>query len=277
MYYKKPLKFFFYKSSFGDKTIIMIELFFWLFAMLLASIVTRSWYRRTHTPGFKVIFNIIAFVGVFVHEMAHFILSNMFGVKTGKIRVNYRSRSKISVAPHGSVSVPEFERNSFIQTFVISFAPLFVSTFLFLFCLDIIIRIQTELWIKIVALVFSISLFIGSEPSGQDVRLVGMTFNRNPRYSLCQIFLVVLSGLIVWIFVDLYFISLPFEVLYYIEYFMFVALFYYCLKIAFWILGKIFKGLSAAYRRSTISSPKFLTRKRRFKEFKKQKEKEAQW
>ena len=175
------------------------------------------------------------------------------------------------------MSSPEFERNSFLQTFVSSFAPLFVSTFLFLFCLDIILHIQTELWIKIAALVFSISLFIGSGPSGQDVRLVGVTFKRNPNYSLFQIFLVVLSGVLVWIFVDLYFISLPFEVLYYIEYFIFVALFYYCLKIVFWIIGKIIKGISGLYGKSTISSPKYLTRKRRFKEFRKAKEKEAQW
>ena len=277
MYYKKPLKFFFYKSSFYNRTAIMIELYLWFFTMLIASIVTRSWYRHIHTPGIKVAFNVIAFIGVFVHEMAHFILCNMFGVKTGKIRVKYRSNNKIRVAPHGSVGVPEFERNSFIQTFVISFAPLFVSTFLFLFCLDIIFRIQIELWIKLVALLFSISLFFGSEPSGQDVRLVGVTFKRNPNYSLFQIFLIVLSGVFVWIFVDLYFISLPFEVLYYIEYFIFVALFYYCLKIVFWVMGKIIKGIRATYGKSIVSSPKLLTRKRRFKEFRKQKEKEAQW
>lgn len=255
----------------------MIELFFWLFAMLLASIVAKSWYRRIHTPGFKVVFNVIAFIGVFIHEVAHYTVGSLFGVKKKNFRVKYRSDDKIRVSPHGSVTSPEFERNSFLQTFVSSFAPLFVSTFLFLFCLDIIFRIQTELWIKIVALVFSISLFIGSEPSGQDVKLVGITFNKNPRYSLYQIFLVVLSGVIVWLFVDLYFISLPFEVLYYIEYFIIVALFYYCIKLVFWIIGKILKGIRTAYGKSMTSSPKFLTRKRRFKEFKKQKEKEAQW
>lgn len=255
----------------------MIELFFWLFAMLLASIVANSWYRRIHTPGFKVMFNIIAFIGVFIHEIAHYTIGSLFGVKKTNIRVKYRSPDTNKVSPHGSVSNPEFERNSFLQTFVSSFAPLFVSTFLFLFCLDIIFRIQTELWIKIVAIVFSISLFIGSKPSGQDVKMIGMTFKRNPNYSLFQIFLVVLSGIFVWIFVDLYLISLPFEVLYYIEYFIIVGLFYYCLKLVFWIIGQIFKGLRAAFGNSVNSSPKFLTRKRRFKEFKKQKEKEAQW
>ncbi len=277
MYYKKPLKFFFYKSSFCNRTTIMIELFFWLFAMLLASIVTNSWYRHIHTPGFKMAFNIIVFIGVFVHEMAHYTIGSLLGVKKTNIRVRYHIKDTNIVSPNGSVSNPEFERNSFLQTFISSFAPLFVSTFLFLFCLDIILHIQTELWIKIVALVFSISLFIGSGPSGQDVKLVGLTFNIKPSYSLYQIFLVLLSGLLVWVFIDLYFITLPFEVLYYIEYFIFVALCYYCLKSVIWFFGKIIKAISRLYGKSTTSSPKYLTLRRRFKDFRKEKEKEAQW
>jgi hypothetical protein len=255
----------------------MIELFFWFFAMLLASFVTSSWYRRIHTPGFKVAFDMLVFIGVFVHEIAHYTIGSLLGVKKTNLKIRYHIKGTDIVAPNGSVTNPEFERNSFLQTFVSSFAPLFVSTFLFLFCLDLILHIQTELWIKLVALVFSISLFIGSGPSGQDVKLVGVTFRINPRYSLFQIFLVLLSGLLVWIFIDLYFIILPFEVLYYIEYFMFIALFYYCFKIMIWIVGKISKAIIGVYGRNTTSSPKHLTRKRRFKEFRKEKEKEAQW
>jgi len=255
----------------------MIELYLWLFTMLLASIVTSSWYRRIHTPGYQVVFNIIAFIGIFVHEMAHYILGNLFGVKTGKVKVNYRGYDKKMVAPHGSVGVPEFEKNSFVQMFVISFAPLFVSTFLFMFCLDVIFRIQTENWVKVVAIVFCVSLFVGSEPSGQDVKLVGIVFNKDPSYSLYQIFLVMLSGILVWLFVDLYFISLPFEVLYYIEYFLFLALFYYCLKLSFWGLGKLYKIIRKIFKKTMISSPKALTRRRRFQKFRKVEEKEAQW
>lgn len=81
----------------------MIELYLWLIAMLLASIVTQAWYRRTHTPGFKFFFNVIVFIGVFVHEMAHYTLVVLFGAKRGKFRVKYRSGDKTRVSPHGSV------------------------------------------------------------------------------------------------------------------------------------------------------------------------------
>ncbi len=245
--------------------------------MLLISTIAKSFYRRAHTPGFKTFFDIIAFIGVFVHELAHYTLGTLFGAKMGKITVRYRNRKVSRISPHGWVDNPEYERQSFIQAFMISFAPLFVSTFLFMFCLDIIFHIQAEIWIKLIAVLFCVSLLIGSEPSGQDVKLVGRKFNTDPRYSLYQICLVVLSMVLVWLFVDLYFIILPFEVLYYIEYFLFVALFYYTLKFVFWVIGKIIKGIRTKLGKGDISSPMFLSRKRRFKEFKKQKEKEAQW
>jgi hypothetical protein len=243
--------------------------------MLIVSITVQSWYRRTHTPGLKTFLHVLAFVGVFVHEVAHYTLNILFGVKTGKIKVKYRSENKGRVAPHGSVGLPEFERNSFLQTFIGSVAPLFISTFLFLFCLDIIFNLETEAWVDVVATVFCVSLFIGSEPSSQDMRLIGITFRKDPRYSFYQIALVVVSGLFVWLFVDLYLIYLPFEVLYYVEYFLFVILFYFVLKTTFWIISSCFSAL----KRSKLPSIRLLTRKRRFKMFapRKLKEKEAQW
>ena len=255
----------------------MLDLYLWLFFMLVVSIGVQSIGRLIRSRGVKIFFFMLAFVGIFVHEMAHLIVSNLFGVKTGRVRVKYFSDDKMRISPHGSVNLPEFERNSFVQTLVISVAPLIVSTFLFLFCLDIVYNIKTEPWIDIIAIFFIVSLFIGSEPSGQDMRLIGFTFKKNPRYSLYQIFLIVVSGLFVLIFVDLYFISLPFEVLYYIEYFIFVALLYFCFKCTFWVIGKVTSAVGSKINKTNVSNPKFLTRKRRFKDFRKEKEKKAQW
>ena len=238
----------------------MLDLFLWLFLMLIFSIGVKAWYRRAHTPGFKTFLHVLAFVGVFVHEVAHYTFCVLFSVKTGNFRVKYRSEDKFRVAPHGSVGTPELARNSFLQTFAISVAPLLVSTFLFLFCLDVVFNIETDPWVNVVAIFFCVSLMIGSEPSGQDMRLIGVTFRRDQRYSLYQIALVVASGAIVWFFVDLYFISLPFEVLYYIEYFLFVVLGYFLLKIVVSIFVRIFRSL----KKSRFPSIRGLTRKRRF-------------
>jgi len=240
---------------------MLLDVFFWLFLILLFSIGVRKWYGRVHTPGLRAFVNVLAFVGVFVHEVSHYALNVLFGVKIGKFRVKFRSEDKTMVSPHGSVGLPEFERHSFLQTFVGSVAPLFVSTFLFLFCLDVIFNIQTEAWVNVVAAVFCVSLLIGSKPSGQDMKLIGMTFKIDPRYSLFQIALIVVSGLTVWLFVDLYFISLPFEVLYYVEYFLLVVLVYFLLRIVVFIFVSIFR----TFVKPKYPSVKQLTRKRRFK------------
>ena len=255
----------------------MIELFLWLLFMLIWSMVAEALYRRAHTPGYKTTINLLRFVGVFVHEVAHYMLATLFGVKTGKIRVKYRSEDKSRIAIHGSVGLPEFERHSLLQTFAIGFAPVLVSTFLFMFCLDVIFTIQTELWVKVAAAVFGVSLLLGLEPSGQDIKLIGKTFQIDPRYSAYQICLLVIAGVLVWLFVDLYFFVLPFEVLYYIAYFMVLTFFYFALKGAFWMVGKSAKGIVKKMGKVQVSSPKFFTRKRRFKHIKDPNEREVQW
>ena len=239
--------------------------------------VGRVIYRYAHTPGYKAAFNVIAFVGVFVHEVAHYTVALILGAKPEKMSVKYRSEEKTRVAPHGSVSFPEFGRNSLLQTFAISFAPLLVSTFLFMFCLDVIFNIQVDLWVKAVTVVFCISLVIGLKPSGRDVKNIGLSFQIDPRYSAYQIFLLVLSGALIWFFVDLYIFVLPFEVLYYIAYFLVLTFLYFALKGAFWMVGKSIKGIAKKMGKMNVSNPKFLTRRRRFKHMEDPNEREVQW
>jgi len=239
--------------------------------------LARTFYGFARTPGYKAFINVLAFIGIAVHEVAHYTLGTLFGANPSKMRVKYRSDDKSIVAPHGSVKFPEIQRSSLLQIFTISFAPLLVSTFLLMFCLDVIFNIQTELWVKVVAIVFSISLIIGSEPSGQDIKQIGYSFQRDPRYSTYQIFLLVLSGVLVWLFVDIYYFALPFEVLYYIGYFIVLTSFYFALKGIFWIGGRTVKGIAKKMGKVQVASPKFLTRRRRFKHVKDPNEREVQW
>lgn len=254
----------------------MIMLFIWFFVLLAFSTAIRALYRIAHTPVYKWVFAVVAFVGVFVHEVAHYTVSVIVGGNPGGMRVKFRSEDKTRISVHGSVSNPEFERQSVLQAFAISFAPLLVGTLLFMFCLDVIFNIQTELLVKVIATVFCVSLVIGLRPSGQDLKVVGYAYNNDPRYSLYQIFLLILSGGIVWLFVDLYFIILPFEVLYYAGYLLIVVVFYFGLKGVFWLTGRILGKVAKKLGKAQISSPKFLTRKRRFKYEKDPNEREVQ-
>ena len=255
----------------------MIKLFLWFLCILLCSMVAEAFYRHAHTPGYKTTVNVLRFVGVAVHEVAHYTLAIIFGTKPGKVRVKYRSEITDSINPHGSMAIKEFDRHSLLQTFAIGFAPLLVSTFLFMFCLDIIFTLQTDLWVKVAAAVFGGSLLLGLVPSGQDIRLIGTTFQKDPRYSVYQIFLLLFAGVFVWLFVDLYFFVLPFEVLYYIAYFIVLTTFYYGLKGTFWIFGKLFQSIAKKMGKMQVSSPKFLTQRRRFKHINDPNEREVQW
>jgi hypothetical protein len=89
--------------------------------------------------------------------------------------------------------------------------------------------------------------------------------------------LLVISGVLIWVFIDLYFFVLPFEVLYYVAYFLVLTFFYFALKGAFWIVGKSIKGLANKMGKVQVSSPKIFTRKRRFKHVKDPNEREVQW
>jgi len=255
----------------------MIKLFLWFLFILLCSMVAEAFYRHAHTPGYKTTVNLLRFIGVAVHELAHYTLATIFGTNPGKVRIKYRSEVTTGVNPHGSMVNNEFDRHSLLQTFTIGFAPLLVSTFLFMFCLDLIFTIQTDLWVKVAAVVFGGSLLLGLVPSGQDIRLIGKTFQKDPRYSVYQIFLLVLAGVFVWLFVDLYFFVLPFEVLYYIAYFLVLTFFYFALKGAFWMVGKSAKGIAKKLGKVQVSSPKLFTRKRRFKHVNDPNEREVQW
>jgi hypothetical protein len=129
----------------------------------------------------------------------------------------------------------------------------------------------------VVAIAFGVSLLIGLEPSGQDIKMIGWSFQNDPRYSLYQIFLLVLSGVLVWLFVDVYYFVLPFEVLYYVEYFIVLTAFYFGLKGGFWIVSKIAHWIVEKMGNTHVSSSKFLTRRRRFKHIEDPNEREVQW
>ena len=135
---------------------------------------------------------------------------------------------------------------------------------------------MAELIVKVVALILCISLVIGSKPSNQDFKVIGYAYKNDPRYSAYQIFLLLFSGLLVWLFVDVYFLILPFEVMYYAEYLLIIIIFYFGLKIMFLLAGRITGKIAKKLGKAQISSPKFLTRKRRFKYEKDPNEREVQ-
>ncbi len=196
----------------------LVPVFGWFFGILVTSLAICIWYRHIKTTILKVLFDIILFIGVTIHECAHACLLLSMRIMPTSFSVRYHSRFTGRASPHGEVGFRSSDelQMSFLQGFLVSLAPLFVSTFLFLFMLDIIYNMNSTDEMKIVAGIVAGSLLLGSAPSGADINTMMMMFKRRPEYSLYQVLIAGISILLVVLYIDISFLVLPFEVLYYI-------------------------------------------------------------
>ena len=222
----------------------MFEILMWFPIFLLAGYVCEKLLWRDIGP-FKYVVYCLAFVGVVIHEICHFIMSLLVGVQPRAISVKFKSETTDRVAPHGYVDVGE-KKKSFMQAFLIGFAPLFFSTWLFFLCLYVIffdpdlngsISSDTVPFVVLGCGFLCVSLLIGLTPSRADLGVIGKAFNEDVGYSLYQIGLVVLSGFLVWLYLISFEIALVLDVVYYVL----VFLFYYGLKYFILFVRKLLK------------------------------------
>lgn len=234
----------------------LVDMLFWFFIIWFISLGCRELYVRS--SSFKrAIFNVIAFIGVFVHELGHTLMCILFRVPFTGFSVRIRQGNKIS--PHGRVTLKNPNRNSFLQDFMVTFGPLFLSTWVFLLCLDMIWVQGVDIVIGILLIGIMVSVVFGASPSRPDLNGMFHAYSNNPSYSTYQLLLAVLSIIIVYFTIDFpAIIYLPMELFYYIVVFFTVVFVYYLLKYFFRLISHILKK---AFKIS-ITSTKRLTRRR---------------
>jgi hypothetical protein len=198
--------------------ITLLAVFGWFVAILILSTLMVNIYRHVRTAEFKFVLDIVLFIGVVIHELAHACTMLCVGIVPKSFAIRYRSPYSGRAAPHGGVGYKDSDdlKLTFMQGLLVSLAPLFSSTFIFLFMLDIIFNTDSPVIIKVIAVIIMISVIIGSYPSNADLNGLMGNFSNRPTYSLYQISLAVFSVLIVVFAVDLTFLKFPFEVFYYI-------------------------------------------------------------
>ena len=196
----------------------LLAVFGWFVAILILSTLMVNIYRQVRTPEIKLVLDAVLFIGVVIHELAHACTMFCIGVIPNSFSIRYRSPYTGRAAPHGRVGMNERDalKLTFMQGLLVSLAPLFASTFIFLFMLDVIFNTNSTAMIKIFAVIVMISVILGSYPSNADLNGLMWNFSNRPKYSLYQASLTILSVLIVAFTVDLSFLKLPFEVMYYI-------------------------------------------------------------
>ena len=215
---------------------------------------------------------IFAFVGVFIHELCHFIMCKIANVPTKGIVVKYKSRYSNRAGPHGRVKLERHDKVSFLQGLLVALAPLYLSTWFIFALFNVYYLPNLDIFIPIITALLIFSLLIGASPSNPDFRVMYFSIGRAPLYTLYQILLILISGILIWYLEVSSIIFIQFDYVY----FILVFIGYYAFKYGFQGISLIIIGL----RNQDQFSIKFraLTRRRvRHLKAKKMGVKEAQW
>jgi len=196
----------------GDLFITSLMIFF--FILVLGYIIQIALWGRDTGP-FITIVNILAFVGVFLHEVSHVILCVFSGMPVNHFSVRLRGEESGRVNPHGAVGVRRPNQKTFLQAVLAGLGPVLVGAWIVYFSLQVALNSLIDPLIRIFAAFLILSVLLASTPSPQDFRLMLVGFNRDPRHSFYQIMLLSLSMLLSWGTVNLFNLTFPVEFVYY--------------------------------------------------------------
>jgi len=230
----------------------------WFYLLVFSVSFAMHYLFRLNLGPFRTILLILGFVGVIVHELSHYTLCKLVGVKVEKVRIRYRNRTTGRSNPHGFVRLEEYELQSFLQALVVGIAPLFIHSWLIMLCLDLLDMPGFDDLVYLSIAFLILSLFIGSAPSPSDLRNCYKGFSRSPTYSLYQLLLLGLSILTTYIILNLGQLNLPLDFFNYILQYIMIAGGYLVYKYTF-------RGIHNVFHKSNDFSQvnlQLLTRKR---------------
>lgn len=234
----------------------LLDMFFWFILLWIISLICWELYRRS-SSFIRGILNVFSFIGVLIHEVGHALMCLLFGVPIVSFSVRFHYGGEIS--PRGHVRLKDPERISFLQGIMITFGPLFLSTWVFLLCLDFIWIQGVSAITGLILLGIMVSVAIGASPSRPDLNMLIRSYRNDPANSTYQLILLFLSFIIVNFLIDFSAIlNLPMELLYYIIAFFTTIVGYFVLRFSIRAIGYIITKIFHI----SITRAKSLTRKR---------------
>lgn len=199
--------------------------------MLFSVIISYLLLTYIPEPLDKII-QAISIIGVIIHELCHLLLCLLTNTKVKKVTLvkKIKDRKEENKSRFGGeVTLNRRTRISFLQASIISFAPLYISFWLFFSIVELMIDPDINVVLFYIYLFILISITLAAAPSFVDLGTIPKAFHDNPSYSLYQIFLLVLSIFSVLMISFVYKIQYIHEILVYVL----IFLSYYAFKYVF--------------------------------------------
>lgn len=231
----------------GDLFITSLLIF--LFVLVTGYVVQIVLWGKDKGP-FTTIINILAFIGVYIHEISHAVLSIFSGAPVRSIRVRLRDEDTGRVAPHGEIGIRRPYQMTFLQSLLTSFGPVILGSWIFYFAMQFAFDSLVDPLFRIIAGLIALSVLIASTPSPQDLRLIIVYFNFDPQHSFYQIIVLTASILLSWAIV------VAFNIVFYIEFFYYglIIFWYFTLKYSLLLIKWGFNKIRTRFKKETNRS-----------------------
>ena len=214
-------------------------------------------------PPLTMIVQALAIVGTIFHELCHLLMCLITHTPVRKVTLirkmhDQDSRNERIFKYYGEVEIGE-SRISFLQAFIVGFAPLYLSFWLFFFLLDQLRTGQVYPWVFALYIFIMISISLSAAPSLADLKLIPTAFQNDVSHSFYQIMLIILAISATWVVFFTYNIHAIHEFLTY----LIITAFYLAFKFGFmWIGDTVHRiRLNHKLNRLKIKSRKLVRRK----------------
>ena len=206
---------------------------------MLFSLVISYILFKYASPPFTKIVQAFAIVGIIFHELCHLFMCFITHTPVRKVSLIRKipkqdSGNERIFKYYGEVEIGE-SRISFLQAFVVGFAPLYLSFWLFFFLLDQLRTTQVNPWVFVLYIFIMVSISLSAAPSFADLRLIPTAFQNDISHSLYQIMLIILAISATWLVLFGYKIHTIHELLTY----LIITAFYFTFKYGFIWIGII--------------------------------------
>jgi hypothetical protein len=197
------------------------------------------------TGAILKIIRALAVIGIIIHELCHLLMCIITHSPVEDVTLIKKIKSEKSEGAtyYGHINVSKY-RISFMQAFLISFAPLYLSFWLFFLLLNFLINNQFNPLVGFLCLITMISLVLSAAPSFTDLKMIPKAFQNDTNHSYYQIFLIIISILTTWIIV----FSFNFQFIHEIFIYLIIVGFYFIFKYGFKFVLRI---IQLFYRNST--------------------------